>query len=426
MEITEVGDYILWSKEKILNYNQLVAHLNTSEADFVIWDDCLFHSWHSLEQPRRITWPSADPFLMQQFDVGGRIAVKKNLFRTLNIDPSKQETTKNLFDSMRSNSYRIGRYERALRLVKSEHRSSFKLNNNLSSPQRISVICNYKDKPELMRDVIEDILKQSVKSELEVIFINNQSTKENKETVLLESKKLTEKAKVINLDFNKKFNKSQQDNMGASISTGDVLIFLNNDVRLISNNVLQRIADWAKTFPEYASMGPRIVGNNSRLVSSGTEIFKDQRLSSGYGIRESEEKIFSEVIHETTGNSFACAAMTRENYLSIGPFDEVEFPIQYNDADHMIRALRKGMNHLYIGDVVVFHEPGATEERTRAQVLSILERLVVKYPDMEKWWDVTPRSKPMDHVSLKKFGISEGVFKRVLRGVKRRISRILK
>jgi len=80
-----------------------------------------------------------------------------------------------------------------------------------------------------------------------------------------------------------------------------------------------------------------------------------------------------------------------------GGMDAPAFPTQYDDADLCLRLGRLGYRHLHVGEVSVFHQPGASEARTREIVQGKLARLMDRHPletIIGRGPDFLPTNKP--------------------------------
>jgi GT2 family glycosyltransferase len=80
-------------------------------------------------------------------------------------------------------------------------------------------------------------------------------------------------------------------------------------------------------------------------------------------VQESQDIEFANLNRETWGNSFACAAISKEKFEMVGPLDEVDFPNGYNDVDYSMRCRKAGLVNMYLGTVSVYHKPGVSRGR---------------------------------------------------------------
>ena len=361
-----------------------------------VWNDLLVgFSPRAFLKLYCLQWPLDNDLLFSNVSHKSRCAIRSDVLETLYDKgeiPSKTDTTK-AFSYIAKNSWsNIIELDNVFRYPRSVHHSVFSpLSSILPSEKAssISIIVNYREKPDLMYRCIRSLASQKVTANLEVILINNQSSSKTKDYVKkLGMTYLRNMANVIHLDFNAPFNHSSQNILGAEVAKGEILVFLNNDAKLLGSKVIQTLADWAMT-PNVATVGPKILGNGGRLVSSGIEInLTGKQLSPN--IQESTVIPLSNLIRKTAGNSFACAATAKNTWCKLNGLNPKQFPNQYNDADYCIRALQKGYLHIYAGNVSIYHEPGGSQERTVQDVRALHGKLLNIYPHMGKYSRIAP------------------------------------
>ena len=107
-------------------------------------------------------------------------------------------------------------------------------------------------------------------------------------------------------------------------------------------------------------------------------------------VRESRVPFLTKDVRSTPGNSFACAAVSRQAWSDIGELDAAAFPTDSNDADFAARALAKSLRHIYAGNVIVEHAPGSSGSRETDKV-AIRERMRQRHGDLLRWQGLTPR-----------------------------------
>jgi len=248
-------------------------------------------------------------------------------------------------------------------------------------------IC-YRDRSDLTCALLSDLGEQNFTAEsIELVLVDNQSQPKESKKVLVAARALPSRFRVIPIAYDRPYNHSAQNNLAVADSTAEVFVFLNNDARLKSPDVIQCLADYALE-PDVATVGPRIVGEHG-LVSAGVQIYPR---AEGVSLCESPCPIFSRDLRETSGNSFACAAVSARVFRELKGLDETDFPSQYNDADFFLRASERGYRHLMLGTKEVFHQPGQTESSERDEVVKeSYRRLLMRYPSLERYLGVDPR-----------------------------------
>ena len=360
-----------------------------------VWNDLIFKRVRFNWVPYCVQWPLGDRLLSQQVSQRGRCAIRADVLRSLyqakKIE-SPTDTSAALCYLIQSEPDSVVELPNVLRFTGLGRSANYKPLRRLAPAQTatsISVIINYRDRPDLMNDCLKSLAQQTITAKLEVILVDNQSQIENRERVEAIAQALfADDVKVIHLSYDAPFNHSAQTNLAVDAATGEALLMLNNDAQLMAPNIVQTLCDWAMT-PEVASAGPQFVGARDRLVSSGVEVYPPDGNRSG-GIRESTVAPLSETVRYTAGNSFACAAIAREVWLKVGGLDTETFPTQYNDADYDLNALALGLNHLYIGHLKVYHQPGQSEAKTREQTQARHRRLLDRHADYLSYVRLAP------------------------------------
>lgn len=227
---------------------------------------------------------------------------------------------------------------------------------------RVSVVILYRDRIDLTLSAIESVTAQRLPGLLELVLVDNQSSETTKAQMAEHIRQLPPNVSVRMLEYPQAFNHSRQCNLAAQAATGDVLVFLNNDARMLEVDALDRLSRWA-LLPGVASVGVRMVDADGRTAGGG---FRARRLPGAEFNSPVEEAAgpVGDRARLTVGNAFACAAVSTEVFRGLGGLDEIGFPIGYNDVDFCLRATRDGWHHVNVADVKVFHAVGASRPRT--------------------------------------------------------------
>jgi GT2 family glycosyltransferase/glycosyltransferase involved in cell wall biosynthesis len=145
---------------------------------------------------------------------------------------------------------------------------------------------------------------------------------------------------------------------GVEAATGDVLVFLNNDMRVEPEAVPRLVAALDDERPCAAA---RVLSWDGRRIDfiSGTVNFEARGFQEHYGKRFSAELAASVRTFFPNGGAFA---ITREAYERAGGFDPALFAY-YDDVDLGWGVRSAGYDIRIAADAVVYHRHGATSER---------------------------------------------------------------
>ena len=361
----------------------------------LVWDDLIFKRSRFNWIPFQVQWPQLEGLLMSQISHRGRCAIRADILRDL----YQSQTIASPTDTSAAFAYlsthaptavsKVPNFFRFTRFGKGDEYQPHKQPQPTQTANSISVVVNYRDRPDLMQRCLEAIAQQTIAASLEVILVDNQSQPENRQRVeAIAAACFSSPVKVVHLTYDAPFNHSAQTNLAVEAATSEVLFMLNNDASFISSDVVQTLANWA-LMHNVASAGPRIVGEGNCLVSAGVEAFPPDGKRLG-GVRESTVVPLSQTVRQTVGNTFACCAIARSAWNQIGGLDADTFPTQYNDADFHLKALALGLRHIYIGSCRAYHQPGQSEPRTRQQGERLLSYLRDKHPQWSDYIAIAP------------------------------------
>jgi GT2 family glycosyltransferase len=199
---------------------------------------------------------------------------------------------------------------------------------------RVSIIIPFKDRLELLRGCLRS-LRDSTYRDFEVVLVDNGSSDPRTARYLY---RLRRRRSACVVDCPGPFNFSWLCNEGAKQATGEYLLFLNNDMEVLTPDWLQRLIRLAQR-PEVGVAGATLLYPDGTIQHAGLFPRSDGRwvhASRGclWGAAGQEE---SRQIRAVPAVSAACLMIRRELFTSLGGFDE-RLPVTYNDIDLCCRA----------------------------------------------------------------------------------------
>ena len=180
---------------------------------------------------------------------------------------------------------------------------------------------------------------------------------------------------VSTIPFPHPFNFAAKCNLGAVKASGEVLIFLNDDIEPVSEDWIQTLVAHLE-HEDSGIVGPMLVYENGLVQSAG-------HINPGPVIFGRGESPLSKhgygmplwINRETSGLTGACVAMRRTTFYEVGGFSEL-FPNNYNDVDLCYKLQLAGYRCLWTPDATLYH----FESKSRETPIEDWERdLVSKY-----------------------------------------------
>lgn len=248
-------------------------------------------------------------------------------------------------------------------------------------PQSIGVVIPFRDKPELTLRSARSVLGQRASCPVKVTLVDNRSSPESVGDIrkALDAGGFGGRYEIVAYDL--PFNHSAQCNLGAERARSEVVVFLNNDARLMGDEGIEDLASWA-LLPDVATVGLRIEDESGRLVCAGLRLRLRARSWHESPFEENVEERFAGCVRETGGNTFAVVAVETRKFDELGRLDARRFPNGFNDAEFSLRSRRAGYAHIYLGRLRAVHHKSQSRGRTDeiSQKLGISQR----YPETIK------------------------------------------
>jgi GT2 family glycosyltransferase len=218
---------------------------------------------------------------------------------------------------------------------------------------RASLIVPFRDEPQFLRTCVDSIERTSGAQQFELILINNGSTQPETATLL---ERLSEREQVRILEDDRPFNWAQLNNAAAEVATGDVLVFLNNDIEAHTAGWLATICAQAVR-PDVGAVGARLLYPNRRLQHCGVVVGLGG--AAGHilvGLDETDPGYLrmARTSRECGAVTGACLATNRQVFLQLNGFDE-SLGIDLNDIDYCLRAQRLGLRIMYEAEAELIH-----------------------------------------------------------------------
>lgn len=236
------------------------------------------------------------------------------------------------------------------------HRVVYSLGERLPG---VSIIIPLRDRVELLQRCLESIRARTDYPDLEFVLVDNGSTK--KSTLeFLRSLEQSAEARVVRDPG--PFNFSRLTNKGAVAAQGEILLFLNNDIEATEPGWLREMVSHAAR-PGIGAVGARLWYPDGTLQHGGVILGLGGVAGHAFPhLRRGRGGYFSRVqlqqnISAVTG---ACLAIRKELFEKVGPFDETNLPISFNDIDFCLRLRAAGYRNVWTPFANLIHAESAS------------------------------------------------------------------
>lgn len=158
------------------------------------------------------------------------------------------------------------------------------------------------------------------------------------------------------------FNFSNACNRGAVVSTGNVLVFLNDDTEVIAPDWLVHLVDHA-LHPDIGAVGARLVYEDGRVQHSGIWSRGGHPTHRYEGWPGDADGYLGalRVTQNCLAVTGACLAVGRSKFDLVGGFSPV-FPNSYNDVDLCLKLLDRGYRTVIEPRAELYHFEASTRD----------------------------------------------------------------
>ena len=163
------------------------------------------------------------------------------------------------------------------------------------------------------------------------------------------------------IEFNEPFNFSRKCNFGAAQATGEVIVFLNDDVDLNSADAIAALSSWAN-LPGMGAVGSQLQFADGSIQHAGITLNKAKPKNS-YLDQFGRDTDFGDlqVQHEVSGVAGACLALRRDVFYTAGRWNE-DLPNSYNDVDLCLRLNNMGFQSLVLNHLHIIHNESSSRD----------------------------------------------------------------
>ena len=159
------------------------------------------------------------------------------------------------------------------------------------------------------------------------------------------------------VEYDKPFNFSDKCNVGAAAAAGEYVIFLNDDVRVITGDWIEALLECLQ-IEGVAAASPKMLYENGTIQYAGLITGVRGLIGTAFGNLPADTDVhvnFAQSLREVSATSGACHAMRRPLFLEMGGFDAVHVPVYHSDIDLCFRLQERGYRCLYTPHATLRH-----------------------------------------------------------------------
>jgi len=211
----------------------------------------------------------------------------------------------------------------------------------LTEKPLVSIIIPNKDNAPLLRGCLSSIMEKTTYENYEIIIVENNSTEKATEEFYKELKRY-DNIQIVYWE-GKKFNFSEICNEGSKRANGKHIVFLNNDIEIITPNWLEEMLMFCQR-DDVGAVGAKLYFSNRSIQHAGVVLGIEGTAGHIlYGAPFGSVGYMGnlQIVQNMSALTGACMMVKRKVFEEVGLFSP-EFYNSYNDVDLCIRIRKAG------------------------------------------------------------------------------------
>ena len=229
-------------------------------------------------------------------------------------------------------------------------------------PVGVDIIIPFHNHSELTIRCI-DSLKKSSYTNYHVFLISNNSDKEHYEII---KNHVASSENITLLNYDLPFNYAAINNWASKQCQSPILLFLNNDTEVLSEDWIERMLEHAVKSTT-GVVGAKLLYSDKTIQHAGIVLRIGGLAGHAFRFLPDHEPGYcgyAAAVRNCSAVTGACYMISRRVFDELNGFDEDHFHVAYNDVDLCLRALKLGYRNVYTSKAVLFHHESKTRPKS--------------------------------------------------------------
>jgi GT2 family glycosyltransferase len=209
----------------------------------------------------------------------------------------------------------------------------------------VSILVPTRDRAELVRACARGVLQETDYPSLELLILDNDS--QESETANLFDQ-LSKDPRVRILPMPGAYNYSRINNLGATQASGEILVFLNNDIEIVRSSWLREMVSHAIR-PDVGCVGAKLLYPDRHVQHAGVVLREGPLAMHAFRLLDANDLGYDAQlagVRSYLAVTAACLAVRTAVFHEVGGFDEVGLQIAYSDVDLCLKVDEHGYRNI--------------------------------------------------------------------------------
>lgn len=261
---------------------------------------------------------------------------------------------------------------------------------------RISLIVPTRDQIKLLRTCIEGLLYNTDYPNLEIIVVDNHSSDPETLEYLVQLPGLG----VTVVPYPYPFNYAAINNHAVKRSTGELIGLINNDIEIIDSQWLKEMVSQLSR-PGVGAVGAKLLWPNLMVQHGGVVVgINSLAAHTGNSLTKFDPGYLSmnQITRRQSAVTAACLLLRKSTFEAVDGFDDLAFPVAFNDVDLCLRIQQLGLHLIWTPFAQLIHAESAS--RGKDQTPEKKARALREQQGFMERWYTKSLNDPYYHPAL--------------------------
>jgi GT2 family glycosyltransferase len=226
-------------------------------------------------------------------------------------------------------------------------------------PPLVSIIVPTRDRTELLESCVDGLLNRTNYPAIEVLIVDNDSRSSEAHAYFA---RIEQDKRVRVIAAPGPFNYSDLNNRAAAQARGEILLLLNNDIKMIDGGWLRELVSHAVR-QDVGAVGAKLLYADGRLQHGGI-VLGVGGVAGHYRVGERRNSAgpfgWLALTRTTSALTGACLALRRTVYEEVCGLDAQDLAVGFGDVDLCLRVQERGYRNVWTPAAELYHLESAT------------------------------------------------------------------
>jgi len=208
-------------------------------------------------------------------------------------------------------------------------------------------------------------MKTEFPGKVEIILVDNGSTDDTPQWLLEFQQTYSDDLSIVLVLNRENRGCTGGRNQACKLAIGKYIVILDNDIEIIQTDWLKKLLKFYENQESIGIVGPKMIYPDPphKIQQIGLGVTKNGKVGYWGQGKDRDDPEYCQ-IKDLQGYPAACWLLNRSLFEEVGYFDEIYYPVNFEDVDFCYRIREKGYKIVYYPEVEMYHHEHITTKNT--------------------------------------------------------------